>query len=214
MVAEAEKLTEAIVELNEQQAYQLAEEMLNSGVDPVDIFSACKKGMTKVGELFEQKEYFLSELIMAGGLFKGIMEIVKPKLKESSDKFMGKVLIGTVEGDIHDIGKNIVVSVLEANGYDVIDLGVDVPPAKFVEAIKEHNPQVVGLSGLLTEAIGPRKETVDAIKDAGLRDKVKVIIGGGVVDEEISDYVGADGWANDVATGQRIIDKWVGEADA
>ena len=127
---------------------------------------------------------------------------------------MGKVLIGTVEGDIHDIGKNIVVSVLEANGYDVIDLGVDVPPAKFVEAIKEHNPQVVGLSGLLTEAIGPRKETVDAIKDAGLRDKVKVIIGGGVVDEEISDYVGADGWANDVATGQRIIDKWVGEADA
>src|SRR5690606_1084115 len=138
--------------------------------------------MTKVGELFEQKEYFLSELSMAGGLFKGIMEIVKPKLKESSDKFMGNVLIGTVEGDIHDIGKNIVVSVLEANGYDVIDLGVDVPPAKFVEAIKEHNPQVVGLSGLLTEAIGPRKETVDAIKDAGLRDKVKVIIGGGVVD--------------------------------
>ncbi|HZK18074.1 MAG TPA: cobalamin-dependent protein, partial [Clostridia bacterium] len=132
---------------------------------------------------------------------------------DTGDDVSGTVLMGTVQGDIHDIGKNIVVSVLEANGYQIEDLGVDVAPDKFVDAIKKHSPQVVGLSGLLTEAIGPMKTTIDTIKEAGLRDKVKIILGGGLVNEEVKTYAGADAWANDVATGQRIIDGWVGEAN-
>ncbi len=209
----SEKLIEAIVKLNEDEAYKTTRQMLKDGVDPLEVFGACRKGMTKVGELFEKKEYFLSELIMASSLFKGIMNVVKPEFKDTGVKVSGTVLMGTVQGDIHDIGKNIVVSVLEANGYHIEDLGVDVAPDKFVDAIKEHNPQVVGLSGLLTEAIGPMKTTIDTIQEAGLRDKVKIILGSGLVNEEIKTYAGADAWANDVATGQRIIDGWVGEGN-
>lgn len=213
-MSEAEKLTEAIVELKESDAYRITEEMLGKNVDPVEIFAACRRGMTRVGELFEQKDYFLSELIMAGTLFKGIMDLVKPRLKGDSAKTSGTVLIGTVKGDIHDIGKNIVISVLEANGYQVIDLGVDVPPEKFVEGIKDHAPQVVGLSALLTDAYGPMKTTVDAIKEGGLRDRVKVILGGGAVSDKVKEYTGADAWTTDVATGQKIIARWVGETNA
>ncbi len=210
-VPKAEKLTEAIVELNEKEAHKIVNEMLDQGTEPVEIFTAFRKGMTRVGELFEQKEYFLSELIMASTMFKGIMELVKPLLKGASKPITGTVLIGTVKGDIHDIGKNIVISVLEANGYSVVDLGIDVVPEKFVEGIKEHGAQVVGLSGLLTDAIGPMKVTVDAIVEDGLRERVKIILGGGIVNEKVKTYAGADAWANDVATGQKIIDKWVGE---
>lgn len=212
-MSESEKLVDAIVKLDEDKAYKITEKMLKDGEDPLEVFGACRTGMTKVGELFEKKEYFLSELIMASSLFKGIMDVVKPKLKDTGDDVSGTVLMGTVQGDIHDIGKNIVVSVLEANGYQIEDLGVDVAPDKFVDAIKKHSPQVVGLSGLLTEAIGPMKTTIDTIKEAGLRDKVKIILGGGLVNEEVKTYAGADAWANDVATGQRIIDGWVGEAN-
>lgn len=210
-MSESEKLTQAIVELNEQNARQICEYMLDNGVDPIEVFDACKQGMVRIGELFEQKEYYLSELIMAGGVMQGVFGIVKPKLKETAGKSLVTVLIGTVEGDYHDIGKNIVISVLEASGYEVVDIGVDVTPDKFVDQIKEHNPQVVGMSGLLTEAIGPMKKTVDAIQDSGLRDRVKIIIGGGLVNEEVKEYVGADGCANDVTAGQRIIGQWVGE---
>jgi methanogenic corrinoid protein MtbC1 len=213
-MSEAKKLVEAIVELNEKEAYRLTNEMIDKDSDPVDIFAACREGMTRVGELFEQKEYFLSELVMASSVFKGIMELVKPLLKGAAAKTVGTLLIGTVKGDIHDIGKNIVISVLEANGYQVIDLGVDVPPEKFVESIKEHSPQVVGLSALLTDAYGPMKLTVDAIRDSGLRDRVKIILGGGAVSDKVKEYTGADAWSTDVATGQKIIDNWVGGADA
>lgn len=212
-MSEADRLTKAIVELEETEAFKITEEMLDKNIDPVKIFAACRQGMTRVGELFEQKEYFLSELIMASTLFKGIMELVKPRLKGDTDVTAGTVLIGTVKGDIHDIGKNIVISVLEANGYHVVDLGVDVAPDKFVEGIKEHSPQVVGLSALLTDAYGPMKITVDTIKESGLRDRVKVILGGGAVSDEVKEYTGADAWATDVATGQKIIDHWVGEAN-
>jgi len=124
---------------------------------------------------------------------------------------IGRVVIGTVYGDIHDIGKNIVVTMAEAAGFEVIDLGVDVPPQKFVEAIKQYNPDIVGMSGLLTVAIESMKKTIDAIKEAGLRDKVKIIIGGGRVDEYAKEYTGADAWARDAATGIRIMLKWMKE---
>ncbi|NMD43071.1 MAG: cobalamin-binding protein [Firmicutes bacterium] len=212
-MSEAERLTKAIVELDETEAYRVTEEMLEKKVEPVKIFAACRQGMTRVGELFERKEYYLSELIMASTLFKGIMELVKPRLKGDAGVTAGTILIGTVKGDIHDIGKNIVISVLEANGYQVIDLGVDVAPARFVEGIKEHAPQVVGLSALLTDAYGPMKVTVDTIEESGLRDRVKVILGGGAVSDKVKEYTGADAWATDVAAGQKIIDNWVGEAN-
>ncbi|MEM4952310.1 MAG: cobalamin-dependent protein, partial [Ignisphaera sp.] len=124
---------------------------------------------------------------------------------------VGRLLIGTVEGDIHDIGKNIVVTMAEAAGFEVIDLGVDVPPQKFVEAIKQYSPDIVGMSGLLTLAIESMKKTVDAIKEAGLREKVKIIIGGGRVDQYACQYIEADAWTNDAAHGVKTMLKWIEE---
>jgi len=140
-----------------------------------------------------------------------VTEILKPKLAEMPDRERhGKVLIGTVEGDIHDIGKNIVSFMLDVNGFEVRDLGVDVPPQKFVEAIKEFQPQIVGLSGFLTLSFDAMKETVAAIKSAGLRDKVKIMIGGGQINEEIKEYAGADGFGKDAVAGVTYAKKWVG----
>ncbi|MEM0315884.1 MAG: cobalamin-dependent protein, partial [Archaeoglobaceae archaeon] len=141
---------------------------------------------------------------------KQVMELVRPLLGERKAESKGRIVIGSVEGDVHDIGKNIVIALLEAEGFEVIDLGVDQPPEAFVEAIKKHNPQVVGLSGLLTEAIESMKKTVDAIKSAGLRDKVKIIVGGGRTSEEVRAYTGADAWADDAAVGVRKIKALVG----
>lgn len=205
-----EKLTKAIEELDEETAYELAGTMLESGAILEEVVEACRMGMEKVGELFAEGEYFLSELIMSGEMLKNILEKVMADTDNGSIQALGTVLIGTVQGDVHNIGKDIVINVLKANGYKVIDLGVDVAPARFIEGIKEHNPQVVGLSGLLTEAIKPMKDTVDAIKEAGLRDEVKVIIGGGIVSEEVCSHVGADHWSNNVSTGLNIIKDWVG----
>jgi methanogenic corrinoid protein MtbC1 len=201
---EAERLVDAIVNLEEETALQLSRQMLEAGKDPVEIFETCRKGMEKVGERFESGEYFLSELIMSAEIFKGIMEIVGPQLKKANVKSLGKVLIGTVQRDIHYIGKNLVIALLEVAGFEVIDLGEDVPPGKFVEAIREHKPDIVGMSGLLTMAIESMKNTVDAIKEAGLRNNVRIIIGGGRVNEDAYRYVGADAWADNASKGVKI----------
>jgi len=208
---ESEKLVEAIVNLEEETALQMSKQMLEAGMDPVDVFETCRKGMEKVGERFEIGEYFLSELIMAGEIFKRIMEIVRPQLKKDAIKHLGRVLIGTVEGDIHYIGKNMVIALLEVGGFDVIDLGVDIMPERFIEAIREHKPDIVGMSGLLTLAIDSMKKTADAIKEAGLRNKVKLIIGGGRVNEDACRYVGADAWADNVSKGVRLCKELIGE---
>lgn len=189
----------------------IVKKMITDNVEVTDIIDACRDGMTAIGDLFEKGDYFLSEMVMASELLTGVMGHLKMKVDRGPIKTLGTVVIGTVEGDIHYIGKDIVVKVLEANGYLVVDLGVDVSPEKFVEAIRTHKPKVVGLSGLITEAIGPMKKTIDAIEAASLRDKIKIIIGGGIVDEEICSYVGADSWANNVSTGLKIINEWVGE---
>ncbi|MFW9874058.1 MAG: B12-binding domain-containing protein, partial [Candidatus Thorarchaeota archaeon] len=147
---------------------------------------------------------------MAGEIFNEAMELLMPKLVGSSTKNLGKIVIGTVEGDIHNIGKDIAINFLRAEGFEVIDLGVDVPAQKFVDAINEHNPPVVGMSGLLTLSIEPMKQSIDAIAAANLREKVKVIIGGERTDEEVCNYVGADAWVNDAIEGVKIIKNWVG----
>jgi methanogenic corrinoid protein MtbC1 len=207
----SKKLVDAIADMKEQEALKVAKEMVEGGSDPMAILGSAREAMGIVGQRYEEGTYFLPELMLAGVMLNEIAEIVKPRLaKAPSVKRHGKVLIGTVEGDIHDIGKDIVVFMLDVNGFEVLDLGVDVPPQKFVEAIKEFQPQVVGLSGFLTLAFDTMKETVDAMKKAGLRDKVKIMIGGGQISEEIRTYTGADAYGKDAMAGVSLAKEWVG----
>ena len=207
----SQQLVEAIADMREDEALRLVREMVESDSDPLAILDAAREAMDLVGQRFEQGTYFLSELMLAGEMMNEITEIIKPKLAEMPDRERhGKVLIGTVEGDIHDIGKNIVSFMLDVNGFEVLDLGVDVPPQKFVEAIQEFQPQVVALSGFLTLSFDSMKSTVTAIESVGLRDKVKIIIGGGQINGEVKEYTGADGYGKDAVAGISFAKKWVG----
>jgi 5-methyltetrahydrofolate--homocysteine methyltransferase len=204
------ELMKAIAELEEKEALRLTKERLDRGEEPRLILDESRSGMEMVGKRFSEGTYFLPELIFSAEIFKEITEIVKPRLKkEVQAKRLGKVIIGTVAGDIHDIGKDIVVFMLDVSGFEVYDLGVDVPPKKFVEKIKETNASVVGLSGFLTLAFDSMKETVGAINAAGLRDKVKIMIGGGQIDEEIKKYTGADAYGKDAMAGVSLTKAWI-----
>lgn len=200
----------ALADLKEEEVLSMVNEKIQAGEDPHKILELCREVMGIVGQRFQDKEYFLPELIMAGEIVKDVMEIVLPKIQQDNVKLIGKVLIGTVAGDIHDIGKNIVIFMLEANGFKVLDIGVDIPPEKFVEKIKEFQPDVIGLSGLLTLAFDSMKETIDEIKKAGLRDKVKIMVGGCQVDEEVTRYAGADAYGEDASVAVSLCKKWLG----
>lgn len=202
-----EEISDALTKLEEDKVLQYVKEKIDANEDPIKILEACRKGMAEIGK--GDDEIFLTDLIMAGEIFNEALELLMPKLKNSITKSVGKIVIGTVEGDIHNIGKDIAIKFLKAEGFEVIDLGVNVPAQKFVDAIKEYNPHVVGMSGLLTLSIKPMKKSIETIDAANLRDKVKVIIGGERVDEEVCIYVGADAWVNDVIEGIKIIKKWV-----
>ncbi|MBC7248668.1 MAG: cobalamin B12-binding domain-containing protein [Anaerolineae bacterium] len=205
------ELVNAIADMREEDALRIVREMVESGSDPMTILDAAREAMAVVGQRYEEGTYFLPELMLAGEMLGQITEIVKPALAKAPEVTRyGKVVIGTVQGDIHDIGKNIVTFMLDVNGFDVLDLGVDVPPQKFVEAIRDFQPQVVGLSGFLTLAFDAMKETVDAIKEAGLRDGVKIMIGGGQVTEEVKTYTGADAYGRDAMAGVSLAKQWVG----
>ena len=207
----SQQLVKAIADMREEEALQLVREMVESGSEPMEILDAAKEAMVIVGQRYEEGTYFLPELMLAGEMLIQVTDILKPELaKLPETKRLGKVLIGTVEGDIHDVGKNIVTFMLDVNGFDVLDLGVDVSPQKFVEAIRDFQPQVVGLSGFLTLAFDGMKATVDAIKEAGLRDGVKIMIGGGQVNETIQEYVDADAYGRDAMAGVSLAKKWVG----
>ncbi|TET53550.1 MAG: methionine synthase, partial [Anaerolineales bacterium] len=176
----SKKLIDAIADMRESDALSIAKRMVDSGKSPLDVLEACRKAMEVVGQRYEEGDYFLPELMLAGEMLAQITELIKPKLAKLPEvERRGKVLIGTVEGDIHDIGKDIVTFMLDVNGFDVLDLGVDVSADKFVKAIRDFQPQVVGLSGFLTLAFDAMKDTVAAIESAGLRDGVKIMIGGG-----------------------------------
>jgi methanogenic corrinoid protein MtbC1 len=206
-----EDLIKALIEMQEAEAIRIAKELVAKGTDPMKILDACSKAMEGVGSRFEKGEYFLPHLMMAGEMLREISTMVKPLIKqEKSSGGQGKYLIGTVKGDIHDIGKNIVTFLLDANGIEVKDIGIDQPPEKFVEGIKEFQPQIVGMSGLLTLAFDSMKETVQAIKDAGLRDKVRIMIGGGQCSEQVKEYAGADAYAPDAIAGVRLAKQWLG----
>lgn len=206
-----QELIQAIADMREVEAIQMVRDMIAQDVKPAIILDAVRKAMDIIGERYEKGIYFLPELILAGEIMSQIVEILKPKLVESPEvKRYGRVVIGTVKGDIHDIGKNIVTFMLDANGFEVLDLGVDVPPEKFVEAVREFQPQVVGLSGFLTLAFDSMRETIQALEKAGLRDKVKVMIGGGSVDEHVRAYTGADAFGKDAVAGVALAKKWIG----
>jgi len=207
----ATSLVNALSDLKEQEALKIVEDRLNAREDPLKILDDARKGMGIVGQRFASSEYFIPDLVYSGEILKAVTEMVKPKLtKTVESKKLGKIVFGTVAGDIHDIGKDIVVFMLDVNGFEVYDLGVDVPAQKFVEKLKETGAPVVGLSGFLTLAFDSMKQTVDAIKAAGLRDRVNVMIGGGQITEEVKDYTGADAYGKDAMAGVTLAKKWAG----
>ncbi len=207
----SEKLVEALANMREEETLNLVREMLDSGQEPMRILELCRKGVDIVGKRFEAGEYFLPELMLAGEMLSKVSDMVKPKLTGVvRTERLGKVVIGTVKGDIHDIGKNIVTFVLDVNDFEVHDLGVDVPPQEFVNAIREIRPQVVGLSGFLTLTYDSIKQTIEAIRDAGLRDGVKIMIGGGQINDKIREYTGADAYGRDAMAGVSPAKKWIG----
>ncbi|MFX1358418.1 MAG: B12-binding domain-containing protein [Promethearchaeota archaeon] len=200
-----------IVELNENSVIELLKGRLQNNDDPLEIMDDIKKAMKVIGDRFSKKEYFIPDLIMSGEILRQVFEELGPKLKEtqSSPKKKGKVLIGTVAGDIHDIGKDVVKFMLDANGFDVLDLGIDVPANKFISSLKEFKPKVLALSGFLTLAYDSMKEIIDRLKAAGLRDSVKIMIGGGTVDERIVEYVGADAYGQSAVDAVNLATKWM-----
>lgn len=210
----AKELIDAIVAMDEEKAIKTTHQLLNEGVDATAVLGDCQAAMGEIGKRFEQGEYFLPELIMGGEILKGITEVIKPKLgtarKQEERSTVGKVVFGTVFGDIHDIGKDIVIFMLEVNNFEVVDLGVDVPIAKFVEAIRDEKPHIVGMSGFLTKTFDAMKETVSGIAEAGLRDRVKIMVGGGTVTEDVASYAGADAYGENAVDAVSLAKSWMG----
>lgn len=208
----SEKLVHAIAEMDEEGALALAKELLAAGTPPAAVLDDCRAAMEIVGKRFEEGQYFIPELILAGEMLKSISAEVKPYLKGSQEgtRKHGKVVVGTVKGDIHDIGKDIVVFMLDVNGFEVYDLGIDVPPQAFVDKIVETGAPVLALSGFLTLSFEAMKETVAAIQAAGLRDRIKIMVGGGTVDEQVCRYAGADAFGPDAMAAVTLAKQWIG----
>ncbi len=204
----ADSITDALIELEEDDVLSGVEAALGEGADPVGLVEQLREGMSVIGKRFEDKEYYLSELIMSAEIFKEAIALIEPHLSGSVGDPLGTVVIGTVKGDIHDIGKNIVTTLLRCEGYDVTDLGVDVPVESFVDKARETGARLVALSGLLTPAFDEMKATVQAMADAGLRSQVKIIIGGGPVNQAVVDYSGADDWGKDAAHAVRLAGQY------
>ncbi len=204
------ELTQAMIDLDEEKINELVKQKVQAGEDPLNIIKECNEGMVEIGKLFEQNEYFLSELIMSGEIFKNIMAELEPMLgdvKTENEPSKGIVVIGTVKEDIHDIGKDIVVSMLKGTGYEVVDLGVDVPAENFVQAVKESGAKVLGLSCLLNFTFPELKKVVEELNAAGIRDSVKVVIGGAPCNEDVRQFSGADYYARDAAAAVTICNE-------
>jgi methanogenic corrinoid protein MtbC1 len=206
-------LVNAVAEMMEDEAMTLTRKYVEEGVPAMQIIDAYKEALGIIGKRFEECTYFVPELILAGEMMKAASEIIKPLMKGGESNVepqrIGKLLLGTVEGDIHDIGKDMVHMLMDINGFEVRDLGVDVPAQRFWDECKEFEPDIIGMSGLLTLAYESMKQVVDGLKTVGARDKVKVIIGGGQMDEQACKYVGADAFVTDAVTGVNICKGWV-----
>jgi methanogenic corrinoid protein MtbC1 len=211
-MADLKKITELIGNLEEEEVLDILNEFVASNPSEEDaqkVVSACQEGMAVVGELFESGEYFVGDLIFAGELLSEAIDALKPVIGSGSSAKIGKIVIGTVHGDLHDIGKNIFKSMSEAAGFEVIDLGIDQPVGAFIDKVKEVSPEIVGLSGVLTLALEAMKDTVDGLSEAGLRDSVKVIIGGNPVTKEACEHIGADAFTTNAAEGVKICQRWM-----
>jgi len=204
-------LVAALSDLQEEEALIITRDRLDAGEAPLGVLADATRAMEIVGRRFADQEYFLPDLMYAGDILRQVTEIITPRLTTTVKRtYLGTVVLGTVAGDIHNIGKDIVAFMLDVNGFEVHDLGVDVPPARFVEKIREVKPDMVGLSGLLTVAFQAMKETVDAIKAADLRSQVKIMIGGSQVDEQVMNFAGADAFCLDAMAGVSCAKRWVG----
>jgi 5-methyltetrahydrofolate--homocysteine methyltransferase len=216
LTEQQQQLVDAIADMREEEAVPLATRMLlEEKADPLRVLALCRTAMDIVGKRFEEGEYFLPELVLAGEMLDKIGAIAKPLIVAGSRgpvQVHGKVLLGTVHGDLHDIGKNIVTFMLDINGFDVRDIGVDVPVQVFLEEIQQYQPDIIGLSGFLTLAFDSMKETIEAINEAGLRDQRPIMIGGGQIDETVRAYTGADAFGVNAVEAVALCKKWRGVA--
>jgi 5-methyltetrahydrofolate--homocysteine methyltransferase len=216
MNGQEKQLVDWLADMDEDRALELARRMLlEENSDPLRVLQLCRDAMDIVGKRFENGEYFLPELVLAGEMLDTIGAIAKPLIKHApgeEPKKLGKVLIGTVHGDLHDIGKNIVSFLLDINGFEVKDIGIDVPVKSFIDEISAFRPDVVGLSGFLTLAFDSMKETIEALEKAGLRDKFKVMIGGGQIDETVRAYTGADVFGTNAVDAVNLCKSWMARA--
>jgi methanogenic corrinoid protein MtbC1 len=208
----AEELVNLLADLKEKESLDNVQSRLKAGEDPMLILQEAQRGMELVGQRFASGEYFIPDLMYSGEILKQISAIVKPHISGGStqSKKQGKIVLGTVAGDIHDIGKDIVAFMLDINGFEVYDLGIDVPSEKFVAKVQETGAPIVALSGFLTLAYDSMKNTIDALAKAGLRDKVRIMIGGGQITEEVRKYTGADAFGKDAMVGVTLAKKWTG----
>lgn len=203
-------LAEAIVNFDVENAKKLAQEVIDNGIDPYEaIMEGLNKGMKIVGDKYEAKEYFLSELLLAGESMKAALEVLTPHLKAGELKSFGKVVIGTVKGDIHDIGKTIVVTLMRSAGFEVLDLGVDVAAEKFVEGIRKADAEVLAMSALLTTTMPYMEEVIKKLEENGLRERLTVIVGGAPVSEEYAKKIGADLYAADAVEAVRKLKEYI-----
>lgn len=207
------ELYDAVLNGNAKKAHSVTEAAIAAGVDPMTLITESMiPAMDEVGRLFEAEEYFVPELLLAGRAMKSAMELLRPLMLETGQKLSTRIVIGTVKGDLHDIGKNLVASMLEGSGFEVIDLGTDVSPDNFVSAVKENDPQIVCMSALLTVTMPAMKTTIDALQSAGLRTKVKVLIGGAPVTMQYAKEIGADGYSENANGAVGLVRTLLAEA--
>jgi len=207
------ELIDAMVEMQEDKLLALTKQYLADGKDPVEIFRAYQAGMAEIGKRFEQNLYFIPELILSGEMMKAGAELINPHLKKdvegSGQGQLGKMVLATIEGDIHDIGKDIYGMMMGLNGFEVKDLGVDVPADTIVNEALAMEANIIGVSGLLTLAFDPMKSVVDKLVESGNRDKFKVIVGGAQLDQQVCDFIGADAFATDAMAGVNQCKQWM-----
>ena len=205
------KLKELVIQGKDTEATELVKNLLEQNLAVEQILNkALIPAMDEVGELFQKGEYFIPEMLVSARAMQKCMEVIRPKLQEKGVKAQGKVVLGTVRGDLHDIGKNLVKMMLEGVGFEVIDLGVDAGPEKFVQAVKEHSPQLVGMSALLTTTMMAMKDIIEALQAEGLRQQVKVMVGGAPIRQEFADEIGADFYGKDATSAKDYARKVVG----
>lgn len=206
-------LADAFSSLNEEDAARMVQEKIDAGVDAMSVLDECRLGMDIVGARYKNGEYFLMELIIAGEIFKNSMKVIEPLLQAGKKgDILAKIVIVTVKGDIHNIGKDIAANLFKAAGFEVYDLGIDVAPNTIVDKLIETKAPILGMSGLLTPSFQSMKQTVEAVVEAGIRDRVKIIIGGGIVNEMVSRYTGADAFCDDGVRGVEICKGFAQEA--